>query len=428
MVIIAVTNFFVNATKHNYEAPFDHDFEEISLCHILNVVLVENATEYCIYKSQPRGFQLETLEDFTKYYNLKLNVIIVKNNKIAEIILENEKCDIVVNHAVEPDSSYMSVPLVESKAVILTNLQTEIDTIYLTDKLLKHNNLGDFVGIITDLSEEDLARQVADKKIESALIDSALALTYKKAYPQLKISNEISVPQYVVWKTNSRAYALRDSINSWLSDKKETKEYKLRHQVYYSYIDINVSSDYYSGKVNKISAYDALIKKHSDWLKWDWRFVASLIYEESRFNHDVGNPSGAYGLMQLMPDSYRKFASDSAAVFTPDGQIRAGVRYLKYIADKVPAEITDAELKIRYILMSYNAGLGHVIDAYKLAQKYSSEPVTHEDLSQYMTLLNDKEYYSDSVVKCGKYNGKPAVLFAENIVNRYMHYRNLIKE
>ena len=219
---------------------------------------------------------------------------------------------------------------------------------------------------------------------------------------------------------------LRDSINAWLTREMETKKYKLRHEIYYSYININVSSRYYSGNGDIISAYDDLIKKHSAKLQWDWRYIASLIYEESHFIPDISNPSGAYGLMQLMPAAYQKFAHDSADISNPDVQVMAGINHINYLKKHAPETITDTAVLIRYVLMGYNAGHGHAEDAFHLAEKYSETPNSWNNLAEYMKLLNDKNFYTDSVVKCGKYKGSRTVAFTNNVVNRYKHYRNLV--
>ena len=76
--------------------------------------------------------------------------------------------------------------------------------------------------------------------------------------------------------------------------------------------------------------------------------------------------------------------------------------------------------------MGYNAGHGHAEDAFHLAEKYSETPNSWNNLAEYMKLLNDKNFYTDSVVKCGKYKGSRTVAFTNNVVNRYKHYRNLV--
>lgn len=426
LVIAAITNFIIDATPPPAPPPFDRDYKQIAESHLLNVALAENATEYCIFNATPRGFQLETFEDFCKEHDLELNIIPVENELSAEKLLANGQCDIIVKHTSTLDSSCMSVPLLQSSLVVLSQTKALPDTIFTTENIRRVASGNKAVICRNDLSPEKLARNVASGEMNAIICDSALALTYQKAYPRLEIDTSICIAQEIVWKTNTEAKVLRDSINAWLVREMETKKYKLRHEIYYSYININVSSKYYSGNGDIISAYDDLIRKHSAKLQWDWRYIASLIYEESHFIPDISNPSGAYGLMQLMPLAYQKFAHDSADISNPEVQIKAGINHIEYLKKHTPEVITDTSVIIRYVLMGYNAGHGHAEDAFRLAEKYSDNPNSWRNLAEYMKLLNDKNFYTDSVVKCGKYKGSRTVAFTSNVVNRYKHYRNLI--
>ena len=427
-IIIAAIKLCIDLQKE-VPAIKTRDYNEICSSQTLNVALTENATEYCIHNAIPRGFQLETFEDFCKTHKLDLNIILAANELEAEKLLSERKCDIIVKHRFFPDSSCISEPLIKSSLIILSNTKEIPDSIYISELqsfTTKHN---EHTIICTDsISQERLARKVASNEISAAICDSGLALTYQKAYPRLKIDTSICITQDIVWKTNPEAPVLLDSINAWLLRERDTKHFKLRHEIYYSYININVSSKYYSGYGNKISAYDDLIRKHSKKLHWDWRYVASLIYEESHFNPNISNPSGAYGIMQLMPAAYKKFANDSADISNPEVQLMAGIKHIDYLKKHTPETITDTAVIIRYVLMGYNAGHGHAQDAYHLAEKHAGNTNSWHILAEYMSLLNDRTYYTDPVVKCGKYKGSRTVAFTNSIVGRYQHYRNLIRE
>ena len=424
--IIAIVKIHNDEIPVEPPPPFDRDFEKIAESKVLRVGLTENVTDYCIYKATPRGFQLETFTDFANSHNLELDIIAVKNDAEAEKFLQDAQCDIIVKHVNQIDTSCMSCPIVHSGLVILTNTTKQNDTVFATLEQSRNSKNLPISILSSNLSEEKIAIKVANGEIESALCDSALALAYQKAYPRLNIDTSLFVKQEVVWKTNPEAYVLRDSINHWFERECGTKKFKVRRKVYYSYININVSHQLYSAKGDKISAYDEAIKKYSKNQKWDWRFIASIIYEESHFKPNISNPSGAYGLMQLMPTGYKKFAGENADITSPDVQLQAGIRYITSLTKKTPATITDSAVIARYVLIGYTAGIGHAEDAYNLTEKYSDTPNSWENLSKYLIALGDRKYYNDKVVKCGKYNGKRTVAFTNNIINRYKHYRNLI--
>ncbi len=426
--IVAVETTIDLSKEDTSEEIFHRDYDIIAKSQELRVALIEKASEYCIFNAQPRGFQLETFEDFAYSHDLELEIIKAQNELDAEKLLNDGVCDIIVKYTSSPDSSCMTNPLQTTSLIVITNSKLPIDTVFSTTEQTACKMIWPLEVIDFDsLSSEDIARKVVSGEIRSAICDSILATTYQKAYPKLIIDSSFCIQQKVVWKTHEDAIVLRDTLNEWLAREIQSDEYKLRQKIYNSYIKINVASQYYSGNGNRISVYDEEIRHNAKAIGWDWRFIASLIYEESRFNPYIGNPSGAYGLMQLMPGTYRKFASDSTAISTPNGQIKAGIRYISSLKKKVPETITDTAVIIRFVLMGYNAGLGHAEDAYKLAEKYSDNPNTWENLSKYMSHLHDRKYYSDKTVKCGQYKGIRTVIFTNNIINRYKHYRNLIE-
>jgi soluble lytic murein transglycosylase-like protein len=97
--------------------------------------------------------------------------------------------------------------------------------------------------------------------------------------------------------------------------------------------------------------------------------VAALIHVESAFNPKAVSPKGAYGLMQLLPETARRFGlTRKKDLFDPKKNLEAGVRYLKWLADRFGG---DAEK----ILAAYNAGEGAVqrfggIPPYQETQSY----------------------------------------------------------
>lgn len=89
--------------------------------------------------------------------------------------------------------------------------------------------------------------------------------------------------------------------------------------------------------------------------------VDSVIQVESNYNPYAISPKGAQGLMQLMPDTARRFGVKNT--FDPQQNIEGGVRYLKFLQDT----FGDDQLAIA----AYNAGE-------KAVAKYGSVPPYRE--------------------------------------------------
>jgi len=108
----------------------------------------------------------------------------------------------------------------------------------------------------------------------------------------------------------------------------------------------------------------------------DYELLQALIVTESGFNTSAVSPKGAIGLMQLMPDTARRYGVDTdrhgpleRKLTDPRTNIRAGVRYLRDLINMFPGELELA-------LAAYNAGEGAVMRAgnripnYKETQNY----------------------------------------------------------
>ncbi len=90
-----------------------------------------------------------------------------------------------------------------------------------------------------------------------------------------------------------------------------------------------MKSDYYALSTGKVSPWDDLIKEYSETIKWDWRLLASLICQESRFIPNVISRVGAYGLMQIMPETGKHFGIDITS--SPESNIKAGAKYIIWL-------------------------------------------------------------------------------------------------
>jgi membrane-bound lytic murein transglycosylase F len=130
--------------------------------------------------------------------------------------------------------------------------------------------------------------------------------------------------------------------------------------------------------------------------------------------------------MQLMPETANKFGMDSLS--SPSQQINAGVRFLKWLNEQLPPEITNPRERIHFILASYNVGLGKVLSARERASKYGKDPNRwFGNVGYYLTRRSLKDpTLSDTLIELSLNDG--AARFVDDIVERYYHYRNNIPE
>jgi hypothetical protein len=83
------------------------------------------------------------------------------------------------------------------------------------------------------------------------------------------------------------------------------------------------------------------------------RLVAAMVSAESAFDARAVSHKGARGLLQLMPATAARFGVASDALFDPEQNLAAGVRYLSWLIERY-----DDDLPL--VLAAYNAGEGNV--------------------------------------------------------------------
>lgn len=82
--------------------------------------------------------------------------------------------------------------------------------------------------------------------------------------------------------------------------------------------------------------------------------VAAVIHVESAFNPRAISRKGACGLMQLLPETARRFGlTKKKEIFDPAKNLDAGVRYLKWLTKRFDGDV-------QRVLAAYNAGEGAV--------------------------------------------------------------------
>jgi membrane-bound lytic murein transglycosylase F len=125
--------------------------------------------------------------------------------------------------------------------------------------------------------------------------------------------------------------------------------------------------------------------------------------------------------MQLVPNTAAHFGADS--IINPQQNLSAGVSYLSAVIERWDDELTDSLNLIKFVLASYNAGVGHVQDAARLAKKNGDNPSDWEAVSPYLLKLSNPEFHTDEVVKYGYCRGIEPVNHVEKVISLWEHYK-----
>ena len=153
--------------------------------------------------------------------------------------------------------------------------------------------------------------------------------------------------------------------------------------------------------------------------------LASLIYQESRFQPNARSWAGAFGLMQFMPTTARRFGISQNS--SAEQQIRAGTEFIQWLDQRFDDIIPDSEERIKFILAAYNVGPGHIFDAITIAKKQGLDPkVWMGNVDESLLKKSDPKFYRDPDIKYGYARGRETYNYVNQVLERYEHYKNLI--
>ncbi len=419
----------------------------------------KNSLDYFIYRGEPMGFQLKLLRSFADYLDVPLKIIATNDISKLYYYLDMNVGDVIAcNLPVTGEGKrkvHFSETLLGTRLVLVQrksgdNKKTRAskmirspsdfsgDTLYLQRNLFVRPLLARFLNrsgrnlTVIEESEknaEQLISMVAEGKIDYTICDENVVMMVKRAYPNLDAEYSLSGFLNYGWAVVHSSDSLLMKINEWITGIKKTKELKQTYLTYYDNpgVPMYFRNEFFSVKGNKLSPFDDVIRKQSKYISWDWRLLASLIYEESNFHLGVVSSRNATGLMQLMPETANKFGMDS--VSTPAQQLAAGVKFLKWLDNQLIFEIPDLQERINFILAAYNVGLGKVLSARERAVKYGKNPNKwNGNVGYYLTRhsMKNPNLSTDSATGLSIYAG--AGRFVNDILERYQHYRNNIPE
>ena len=173
---------------------------------------------------------------------------------------------------------------------------------------------------------------------------------------------------------------------------------------------------------SKVPYYDLFVKNAAA-IGWDWETLAAIAYHESHFNPNATSHRGARGMMQLMPKACNRYGLNDSTVFVAEDNIHAAARCLTNIGGYF-ADIEDVTEREKFVLAAYNAGPAHIIDARRLARKYGADANSWDDTETFLSFLKYEEYYTDPVVKYGKFNAKTTIAYVQGILrtSRMIHH------
>lgn len=175
-----------------------------------------------------------------------------------------------------------------------------------------------------------------------------------------------------------------------------------------------------------LSPYDDIIRKHAADLGWDWRMLAAVVYQESKFSINSRSHRGAQGLMQVMPQTAKYYKVDD--LLDPDQNILAGTRHLKRLQNLYIRENLEHQELVKFTLAAYNAGEGRVADCRNFAASMEVDSNSWDEIVKIIPLMREDSILKEESVKLGKFQGHETIAYIDNVMALYEAFCKICPE
>lgn len=425
----------------------------------LHVATLYGPTSYFNYRGQEMGFDYENVKRFANDENLVLDLKVAPTLQSLLNMIENGDIDLaaypipvieeyknLAKHCGYKEVTWQVLVQPDGKNKISDVTQLVGKTIYVEQDSKYHyrlNNLnqelGGGINIVPinkdSLITEDLIRMVDLGEIPLTVVDSDIAELNKSYYPRLDIDMKISLDQYSSWAVRNDLDSLASRIDTW---EKRRDNSDMMKEIYKKYFEISKNPTPYEDPVKslglnikkggKISVYDDSFKRHAHVSGYDWRLLAAIGFNESRFNNDIISWAGAQGLMQLMPVTAQAMGIDPSDLSNPDRNILAAAKLLKKLDSSLADKVPDKDERLMFVIAAYNCGLGHIFDSIALAEKFGLDSTKWlGNVSEAALMKSRPQYYNDPVVKNGYFRGRETTEFVDKVMSVYNYFVNRSK-
>lgn len=429
------------------------DWKEIREDSVITVLAENSPASFFIYKGRNMGYEYELLHEFAKDVDVRLQVLMV--NDLDEMLVKLDSCygdilaanititeersehisfstahqttrQVLVQREVE-DSLITDLSQMRGKKIHVWKNSTYYDNV---EQLNRDKDLG-IVIIPTDgeIITEELIRQVSEGEIDYTVADENIAKIDCRYHSNINIELAMSEDEQIGFAVRKTSPHLLDTLNAWLNDKSNRSTIGEVKRKYFERKNLTAKANTtYSSLIgNELSPYDKIIKAEASAIDWDWRLIAAIIYQESKFETWKRSWAGAFGLFQFMPGTAKGYGISENS--SPEAQIRAGCKKLNKNFNQWQEEVADSSECLLFTLATFNCGRGHVDDARALCEVHDLDKDQWFDNVEVMMLnLSKPSYYRDPVVRNGYCRGRETYEYPVEVLQRYKEYCSAFPE
>jgi membrane-bound lytic murein transglycosylase F len=412
--------------------------EQIRARHELRVVTLNLPTCYYLGSQGTEGLEFELARSFAAKLGVTLSMYPVANERAMQAALASGRADIAAaqltatpewRHAGVAAEPYSRIPQLvvyqRESAKPRSTLQLENAKLAVRagspqERILEHLQktvAPTLKWVETAPTNADPLEDVDSGNADYAIIDAREFSFAHHLYPDVHVGFSLPADRPVQWIVRRGSHDLLEAVNIFFQQMRESgRMVKVIQQATgeirsFAYEE---SREFQTNLTDRFPRFRPLFEQASEESGIDWRLLAAVGYQESKWDPIAQSNNGALGVMMLTSDTAEAMGIKDRT--NPQQSIFAGARYLAEVREKVPDRIPEPD-RTWFTIAAYNVGFGHLEDARVLAQMDGKNPDSWTDVREELPRLAEARWFTK--VKRGYARGWEPVQFVDR-VQRYL--------
>lgn len=266
-----------------------------------------------------------------------------------------------------------------------------------------------------DTDTEEILAEVSQGAVQYTLATSTEFALNRSVHPELAIALDLSPERALAWVVGTAGHdaSLLGRVDAFFMLARREGVIASLLGRYYGKddrFDYLLSRNFMEHLKSRLPQYRAWFEEAAQEHGVDWRLLAAMGYQESKWDPLAISFTGVRGLMQLTEDTASRMRAGNRS--DPRASIFGGAKYLALLQRSIPRRIVEPDRTLMAVA-AYNVGLGHLEDARVLAERLGGNPDRWDDVRKFLPLLSQERWYTQT--KRGYARGWEPVRYVDNV-------------
>jgi membrane-bound lytic murein transglycosylase F len=271
---------------------------------------------------------------------------------------------------------------------------------------------------VRDHNEMEILKWLNEDRISLAAVDELYLRLAANLYPELQAVVRLPGSRKFAWAIGADYRDdLLETANQFIAESERDgvlPRLRDRHFGFVRRINADGLQAFIDDSKAILPRYRREFQKAQEITGLDWRLLAALAYQESKWDPLATSMTNVRGMMMLTEDTADVLGVSNR--LDPAESIRGGSRYLVQLMDRLPPSVAETD-RLWLALAAYNLGMGHLNGGRAIAKRLNKNPDSWFDMKSVLPLMSQPEYYER--LKSGRARGGEAVILVENVRSYY---------